>query len=260
MEGGPDDYRAGPVRRLQANWNLHLWHRISVPGGLTPSTTDCYHSSKTWITLPDAPLAPLTIELRIARGSDFYDPTQTYVEWWVENVRTGRMERHYHASPRSDLEARRGSVDWGFDAGVPAAEPLPPALAAVAPNPFVLDNWFHDDDPVTGAPAVLGLADLAAVAADPTWGPYHAIGAQARKPYSAGADPSQTWLDFWDEVLNASLSSRFILHGGFQGSEFFLQPAGDPVLADYTAHPTHMDDVRAVASPISSVEVFGPVG
>ena len=258
LETGPADYSATPPRRVKAHWNVHIWHSIKIAGPFWNTQASCFHKATSVIALPDDPLAPLTIELRVARGTDFYDPTQTYIEWWVENVGTGRLERHYHVSPRSDLEARRGQANWGFDAGVPAREPLPPALAAVAPKPATRPNWFRNDAPKTGAPALLGLPDLAAVATDATWGPYYDLGKGTPKPYTSVEDPSRTWLDEWDEVFNTNTASRFILHGGFQGSRYFLQPDGRPVLADYRGHPTHLDEVRAFASPIRGVAVFEP--
>jgi hypothetical protein len=119
-------------------------------------------------------------------------------------------------------------------------------------------NWFRDDDPNDGAPAILGLNDLAAVAADPTWGPYYAIGARSTRPYSSVAEPGRTWLDEWNAVFDSTIAGTVVFHGGFQGGQFFLQEEGAPVLGDYTAHPTHVDDVRAFASPVSAIEIFAP--
>jgi hypothetical protein len=245
------------TRTLAAHLNFHLWERLHDDRTRWPwwkTMRSVQHVRKTVVALPRDPSAPLTFEVRWGRGDDLFDPTRTFLEWWIEDVATGEMRRRYHVSPQSHLRARHRDPRWGYtdDAAHPTRQvPLPPELAAVAAEPGARPNWFR----TAAAAATLGVDPRE----HPRWRPYHALGDRLTRPYSAVADPGRTWLTDFAEILVPDHPGNVVLTGGFQGDDFFLQQdPGRPTLAPYVDHPTHIDGVHAVASPIAGVAVFEP--
>jgi hypothetical protein len=163
------------------------------------------------------------------------------------------MERRYHFSPQAHLQAGRFSRRLGYAARsdlTARLAPLPPELAAVAPDIGLRRNWFTRPTAAT----VLGT--------DPRrgrpWAAYAAIGDRLGKPYSAVDDPMHTWLDIIDHAFDRMHRGHVVFTGGFYRSAYFLQEPGRPRLADYVGHPSYVDDVRAFTSPITGVALFEP--
>ena len=221
-------------RTFVAHFNNHTWNRLKDDKACSQQSP-----RKVTIQLPDDPRAQISIEFRWRRGEDFYDPRQTYAEWWVEEVSdgvaTGKMIRRYHWSPRHLLEIFRNR-DIPIPADAPPEEPLPPELASVAPMD---KNWFPKNK----------YKDRE---------PYDQLGDRLRQPFIAVDDPSYTWLDVAENSWTDEGAGSLIWWNGFAKDEFFLSDSKPLKVSDYEAHHSHVDDHHCFSSVVWGVAVFDP--
>ena len=249
VDGGGHTYRHGwefdletkgseydPVNRtFVAHFNNHTW--VRVKGDPQRSQQSMLQAT---IQLPDDPRAQITIEHRWRRGEDFYDPYQTYEEWWVEEVEngvaTGNMVRRYHWSPRHILEIFRSrGIPIPDDA--PPAEPLPAELEAVAPmnkNYFPKNPYYPDT------------------------GPWNALGERLFRPLIAAEDGYEgyTYLDAVKDSWTDEGAGSLIWWNGFAKDEFFLSDDKPLYVSDYDDHHSHMDDHQCFSTVVWGVAVF----
>lgn len=226
----------GNARTFEPHFNNHIWSRpkdkwSAMSSQQSPMAKD--------VKLPDNPRAKITIELRWRRGDDFWDPYQTYVEWWVEEVvngeATGNMIRRYHWSPRHFLEMKRSDDRWVKPDDTPPAEPLPPELAEVAPSNIWAGNNKLKDTP-----------------------PYDKLGDKLFQPYIAAYDESYTWWDVVRDSWSDEGAGSLTWSNGFQRENFFLSDDGTLYVSDYDDHHSHVDDHYCFSSVIWGVAVFDP--
>ena len=220
-------------RTFKPHFNNHLW--CKVPGGLmssqmSPMTVEA--------PLPDDPLAEITLEMRWRRGPDFWDPTQTYVEWYTPEIingeDTGNMVRRYHWSPRHLLEGGRNK--FFLNGSEPAPQPLPGYLAAVAPWKL----WKANN-------TMKGTA------------PWSSMSDKLIKPLMAAHDPNYTFFDLCD----AAWDKNTVVGGaqwwnGFTGPGFFLNDPGPAYVSDYTDHYSYVNQAKLFAAPIRGMAIFHP--
>ena len=227
-------------RTFVAHFTNHTWQRVPSEGYTSNSQPS---PEKVTIQLPDDPRAKITIELRWQRGSDFYDPSQTYVEWWVEEVSngvaTGNMVRRYHWSPRFYLEYCRQISSLPLPEDAPPEDPLPAELADVAPS-----NVWHPDNELSDTPPWDNIPDCE----DGT----------LRRPYAAGHEPTYHWLDIVNDSWTDEGAGRLIWYNGFPKDVFFLSDDKPLKVSDYSDHHSHVDDHHCFSSVIWGVAVFDP--
>ncbi|NBB74788.1 MAG: hypothetical protein GVY35_14070 [Bacteroidetes bacterium] len=185
---------------------------------------------KTRMTLPWDPSESICIELRWARGSDFYDPYQTYCEYWIEE-RGGDKVCAYHHSPRNFLEEHRDD-NRVWPNGRPASkQALPPELASVAGKPKINPNphttWPYNEYTNMYVPWLY---------------------------YDAGWD----WGKHMEETWVKATSSGLVWWTGFSRDAFFLSDSGTFNVGDYSDHYSHVDDNKCFACPVNGVAVFDP--
>ena len=183
------------------------------------------------MTLPWDPLDTISIELRWARGSDFYDPYQTYCEYWIEE-RGGDKVRVYHHSPRHFLEESR-SDNRVWPNGRPASQQaLPQELASIAGTTLFRPNkhtkWPYNEYDRVYVPWLY---------------------------YDAGWD----WGKHMEESWVEQTASGLIWWTGFSRNSFFLSDGGTYNVKDYSDHYSHVDDHKCFACPVSGVAVFAPL-
>jgi len=223
------------ARTFRPHFNNHLWQRPKAEWQAMGSQQSPLSYD---VPLPSDPRGQVNFDLRWRRGSDFWDPFQTYLEWWtdeiVDGVSTGNMVRRYHWSPRHLLEERRGS--WPTPSDAPPADALPPELANVAPSTTYLPG-----NRLSGQ------------------SPYSSLDDPLKRPYIAAYDPDYTWWDVcrdsWSDEGAGSLTST----DGFARVGKFLADNQDPLLvSDYADHHSHIDDEKAFATVRWGVVVFDP--
>ena len=232
LENRGSDYDAN-ARTFRPHFNNHIWQRRK---DTWQSMGSQQNPLKKDVQLPSNPRDPITIDIRWRRGSDFWDPYQTYVEWWVEEVvggvATGNMVRQYHWSPRHFLESVR---NWPTPSDAPPADPLPPELANVAPsNVWAPKNSLQDQSP------------------------YDTLGNWLYQPYAAAHDPSYTWWDVVKDSWSDEGAGGLIWSNGFQRENFFLSDDGTLFVSDYDDHHSHVDDEHCFSSVCWGVVVFDP--
>lgn len=227
-------------RTFVAHFNSHIWQRVPSEGGTSNSVMN---PATPTIQLPDDPRAKIKIELRWRRGSDFYDPYQTFQEYWVEEVSggaaTGNMVRRYHFSPRFMLEYYRGLSQLPAPDDAPPADPLPPELAAVQPKAI----WHPDSKLKNKAP----------------WNSISAnYGGVCRRPYAAGDDPSYTWFDVMKDSWVEGASGGLNWWNGFAKSAHPFSDSKPLYVSDYEDHHSHIDDHKCYSTVIWGVAAFYP--
>jgi len=235
LETQGSEYNAG-ARTFKPHFNTHIWNR---PKGNAGAMRSQQSPLKKDIQLPSNPRDPITIDLRWRRGSDFWDPYQTHVEWWVEEVvggvATGNMVRQYHWSPRHFLEAVRNNGNWPKPSDAPPADPLPPELANVAPsNIWAPKNSLKNQSP------------------------YNSLGHLLFQPYVAAYDPSYTWWDVAKDSWVDRAAGGLIWWNGFAKEWFFLADSGTLNVSDYDDHHSHIDDEKCFSSVWWGAAVFDP--
>ena len=235
LETRGSEYDAN-ARTFKPHFNNHVWNRpIDYRGAQSSQQSPLSKDVK----LPDDPRGLTTIELRWRRGADFWDPYQTYVEWWVEEVvdgeATGNMIRRYHWSPRHLLEEKRNNDNWIKPDDPPPAEPLPPELAEVAPSKVWAGKNRLKDTP-----------------------PYDKLGDRLFQPYIAAYDESYTWWDVVRDSWSDEGAGQLSFDNGFKRGWYFLSPEGPLYVSDYEGHHSHVDDHHCISSVIWGVAVFDP--
>jgi hypothetical protein len=221
-------------RTFLAHFNNHTWARLKGEKQRSQQSP-----RKVTIQLPDDPRAPITIDFRWRRGADFYDPYQTYAEWWVEEVSggvaKGNMVRRYHWSPRHILEnLRRRNHPIPDDA--PPADPLPQELADVAPMD---KNWFPTNEQKNQSP-------------------WDSLGDRLHQPPIAADDPSYTWPDVAKDSWTDEGAGSLIWWNGFAKDAYFLSDGSPLHVSDYDDHHSHVNDEKCFSSVIWGVAVFDP--
>jgi hypothetical protein len=220
-----------PVNRtMVAHFNNHTWSRSETMWQRSQQSP-----MQVTIQLPSDPRSRIMIEFRWRRGSDFYDPYNTYAEWWVENVsggvKTGEMVRRYHWSPRHILETFRGTAT-PVPSDAPPADPLPPELASVAPS----NNWI---------PVRLD-------------GNRNPLPGRLHRPNISEEIPSYTWLDVVKDSWSDEGAGSFIWWNGFANDGYFLSDPSPLFVSDYADHHSHVDDVKCFSTVCWGVAVFDP--
>ena len=224
------------ARTFEPHFNNHIWMRVKGGGDngrsqMSPLSYD--------VELPSNPRAQINIDIRWQRGSDFWDPYQTYIEWWTDEIvngeSTGNMVRRYHWSPRHMLEAKRSSSNWVKPSDAPPSDPLPPELANVAPsNIWAPSNKRKNETP------------------------YDRLGNLLFQPYIAAYDPSYTWWDVCRDSWTEEAKGRLLWHSGFPKEWFFLADDGNFFVSDYSDHHSHVDDEKCFSTVCWGTAVFDP--
>lgn len=224
------DIETRGIEYSQANrtWMPHFnFHQWQWQGNYRKSQKN---PRKTRMTLPWDAQESILIELVWQRGSDFYDPYQTFCEYWITE-RGGDKVRAYHHSPRNFLEAHRDDIRVWPNGRPASKEALPAELASVAGSPMLNPNpheqWPYNEYNKMYVPWLY---------------------------YDAGWD----WGRHMEETWVQQTKGRLIWFTGFTREVFFLGDTGTFYVGDYADHYSHVDDHRCFACPVNGVAVFAP--